>query len=307
MPLLRSRRSSGQGFSLTEFASTEKLYRHLQWMAGRKAVLGEMVSRNKEMQKIFCLCEEFAESSFPLTLIGARGVGKETLAREIHRLSGRSEWILWPHQGWQKHPSATFFVPFLAALSRAEQKELAHLIDLSLRLGEESPYRVIVSTLYPIEKLENEGYLTSELAYRLSSIRLYLPDLRERREDVLLLVEHFLTVLSGGCRQLSDLQTSTLASLLDSDWPDNGDGIKAVVEYLLLSKEIPPHLLSPKQTDLWEILRSAAQLPEAVKLLEKKMIAEALENAVGNKSKVSRELGISRSGLLQKLEEYQLI
>ncbi|WKZ56789.1 MAG: sigma-54 dependent transcriptional regulator [Bdellovibrionota bacterium] len=174
--------------------------------------------------------------------------------------------------------------------------------------------RVVAATNKPLERLIKEGKFREDLFYRINVVQIELPPLRDRSEDVPMLAEHFLAERARkegrGVKQLS---SSALARLSAHHWPGNvrelqneisrayllsGDRSNVEAEDLLLSSDVG----SRKGI-------TAGQLPlkEALAALEKEIIQAALNEHGGNKSEAARRLGISRSNLISKVQEYGLV
>jgi transcriptional regulator with PAS, ATPase and Fis domain len=173
--------------------------------------------------------------------------------------------------------------------------------------------RVIAATNRDLKAMVREGSFREDLYYRLNVINLVVPSLRERREDIPALADHFFarTVRRMNIRP-KGLAAETLRRLVAHDWPGNVRELENEVERLVVlagdGAEVGPELLSPKLRGLALSAEADpnAELPDALEALERKMLLDGLKKANWNKTRAAAELGISRRNLIRKVERYQL-
>lgn len=225
------------------------------------------VSHNAVMQEFIRTSEKIASSDLNVVIIGEHGTGKEWLARAIHGLSVRSKEPFYPvdcaalqpeelerelfgyenisHDGvairrgaFEEAGSGTLFLNEIGSLPSAVQMKVGRALEFrdTHRVGSDHPIRVearvIASLSQPASPLIERGLLHKDLFYRISSIVLDLPPLRQRREDIPLLAEKFL-------RELYDRRpvavrgftADALALLTNFDWPGNVRHLKNAIEY----------------------------------------------------------------------------
>ena len=178
--------------------------------------------------------------------------------------------------------------------------------------------RVIAATNRPLIKMIQEGGFREDLYYRINVINIPLPSLRERKEDVALLSEYFLEKRCGESGvPTKTLARKTLEQLLDYTWPGNVRELQNEIERLVVlageDKTIMPELLSVRMTRKvpggpfnTDALNTQGTLKQAQEELETMMIREGLKRCNFNKSKLAKELGISRAGLITKVDKYKL-
>ncbi|MFP5520535.1 MAG: sigma-54 interaction domain-containing protein [Bdellovibrionia bacterium] len=176
--------------------------------------------------------------------------------------------------------------------------------------------RIIAATNKPLKEMVEAGTFREDLYYRLNVINIRVPPLRERKEDIPLLTDFFLQKVAeqqGGPRR--QLTKRALEKLFDYAWPGNVRELQNEIERLVVlsgeETKLAAELLSPKvleSGDKGKIQGSRLQgkLKDALEDLEKEMIREGLRRTGWNKSKLAKELGISRAGLIMKVEKYGL-
>jgi len=173
--------------------------------------------------------------------------------------------------------------------------------------------RVITATAKKLEEEVTQGNFREDLFYRLNVITLQLPPLRERKEDIPYLCAHFLTVLNQKMGlQIEEIAPEAMTVLLGRDWKGNIRELKNCLERAAIvaeSKQIVIQDLNPGQNrassdDPVNEIFGTFSLKQGKKIMEKKMIRQALETSKGNKSMAARMLEISYPSLLAKIKEY---
>jgi len=163
------------------------------------------------------------------------------------------------------------------------------------------------------ELLVQEGRFRQDLYYRLNVIRIDLPPLRERAEDIPVLIEHFMRKFSDQVqRKLGGIEPEALTALMNYHWPGNVRELEHTIERaVLLGKEIriglqdlPPSLAARNNNVL--PLADAVARSYTLRDLEKEYIMRVMESVHGNKTEAAKTLGVDRTTLYRKLEEYKL-
>ena len=184
------------------------------------------------------------------------------------------------------------------------------------RVGEERDrqvdVRVIAATHRDLEQCVREGQFREDLYYRLSVFPIVLPPLRERREDIPLLLQHFLERHSSPTSQRA-LTTQAMDALCIYEWPGNIRELQNEAERAALlaggEERIDTAHLSERITgpagSLTQIDRNG-QLKEVLAQVERDMIVRALQRSNGNRTRAARELGVSRWGMVQKIKLYSI-
>lgn len=176
--------------------------------------------------------------------------------------------------------------------------------------------RIIAATNRNLREMVEKGTFREDLYYRLNVINIRVPPLRERKEDIPLLSEFFLQrVCESNGVQRRTLTKRALELLYDYQWPGNVRELQNEVERVVVlagdETKISPEMLSPKIFELIQNTkhqgsRLQGKLKDAMEDLERDMIREGLRRTGWNKSKLAKELGISRAGLIMKVEKYGL-
>ena len=182
--------------------------------------------------------------------------------------------------------------------------------------------RVIAATNRDLKAMIEEGTFREDLYYRINVINIQVPALRDRKEDLPVLLDHFLL---KSCKEkevpLKQITARALEKMFDYQWPGNIRELENEVERLVVlsgtDQKVGPELLSPRIRDAVATTGSgsggktmsvkfAGKLKDALEELEKIMIKEGLRRTKWNKSKLAKELGISRAGLIMKVDKYGL-
>lgn len=175
--------------------------------------------------------------------------------------------------------------------------------------------RVLAATNKNLEKMVKSGEFREDLYYRLNVINLVVPPLRDRKEDIPILTAHFLERFAKTSNKpLKKINKDCMAQMMDHDWAGNVRELENEVERLCVLAgddiEIRGDFLSPmikeKSTTQYPGLRVHGRLKDALEQLEKQLIREGLERTGWNKSRLAKDLGISRAGLIMKVEKYGL-
>jgi len=195
------------------------------------------------------------------------------------------------------------------------------------RVGEtktrKADVRIIAATNQKLEDLIKQGRFRNDLFYRLNIISIELPPLRDRKEDVALLVEHFIEKHSTALnKQINGISDEAFGYLMKHDWPGNVRELENVIERacvltkgpLIEPVDMPEHILkgkadtcAPGWRSTLEDTNNGASLKDALKDPERKIILEAIEKCNGNKKEAAKLLGINRTTLYKKLNQFGLI
>jgi transcriptional regulator with PAS, ATPase and Fis domain len=215
----------------------------------------------------------------------------------------------------------TLFLDEVADMSPSMQAKLLRVLQDGEfhRVGGDRPekadVRVLVASNQNLGRLVEDGKFRKDLFYRLSVVRLYLPPLRERREDIPLLVRHFLdkaAASTGGA--VKQVEAAAVARLCAYAWPGNVRELEneiaragAFAGATIGVADLSPHVQSGQ--DPSEAVRNepdSLRLRQRVERLERQLIREAMGRSQGNQTKAAALLGLSRFGLQKKLRRYNL-
>ena len=307
---------------------------------------------SKIMRHLADQASHLAQGRSPLLLVGENGVGKEFLARRIYKASSRKdmpfvscylatiaeEKMFAELVGYQKGAFAgavqtqkglieqaqygTIFLDCVEYLTKEAQEALLHLLqehEIS-RLGGK-PFscdvRVVASTCVSLEQLVQEGKFLKELYIRLNLYSLYIPPLRERREDIIPLAEYFLSQIaeqespSGQAEKaVKRISYPALQLLTHYYWPGNIPELQKCMELaaqncsdqVIRAGDLPPSLQTAESTDT----ENELSLGDAVARFEKEMIVDALVKASGNVLKAAKILKSSYRIVNYKVKKYNI-
>jgi transcriptional regulator with PAS, ATPase and Fis domain len=308
---------------------------------------------SEQMTELLSIARRIAPSDITVLLTGETGTGKEVLARAIHRASARAAKSFVPFNctavprdmlesqlfGYRKGAftganeafdgviraaaGGTLFLDEIAEIGPELQPKLLRFLETHEvhGLGESQPVkvdvRVIAATNADLDALVAEGKFREDLFYRLNVVRLRLPPLRERREEIPSLVEHYLRRAADEQKKgRLTLDEETLEYLVLYAWPGNVrqlvNEMSRVVAYADPDSTVTPALLSPEiQTSRKTIRVQPGEAPEisvrldqplndAIEMIERMMVLRALERSHGNYENAAKLLGISRKGLFLK-------
>jgi two-component system response regulator HydG len=303
-----------------------------------------LVGESPSMQRVFALTQKAAQSEAPVIIYGESGTGKELVANAIHALGRRSEGPfitcncaalnealleseLFGHvkgafTGAYTHRQGRFeaahrgdiFLDEVGDIPPAIQIKLLRVLESKQfeRVGDVRPIsvdvRIITATHQDLESLVAAGTFREDLFFRINVIPIHLPPLRERLEDLPLLVDHFLTRLrqrSG--KAITGLTREAMAILLDHPWPGNVRELKGVLEYALVVAEsglINPSHLPPKLISREISPKTQPEAKAAPDSDEKTSLINALRQASGNQSQAANLLGVSRVTVWHRMKKY---
>ncbi len=335
-----------------EITAREDRIRELNKELGSRYKYDNMIGKSKPMQSLYALLDKVKNADSTVLVQGENGTGKELIAKAIHYNSARKdkpfvlqncsafndnllESELFGHMkgsftGAHKDKKGlfeiadkgTFFLDEIGDTSPTMQVKLLRVLQEGtfIPVGGIEPRRVdvhvIAATNKPLKEMVEQGTFREDLYYRLNVINIRVPPLRERKEDIPLLAEFFLTKASErvGMKKKT-LTKRCLEKLYDYAWPGNVRELQNEMERMVvLSSEeakLTADMLSPKILESSEKgkiqgARVHGKLKDALEDLEREMIKEGLRRTGWNKSKLAKELGISRAGLIMKVEKYGL-
>jgi DNA-binding NtrC family response regulator len=293
---------------------------------------GDVVCRSKKMKDLMALLRKVAHTSSTVLIEGETGTGKELLANAIHRDSARRDHsfivihcaalpetlqeselfgyergaftgAVKPKRGLVELANCgTLLIDEVGELSSGLQVKLLRFLETSKfrHLGGEQELRidvrVIAATNRDLLKDVQDGRFREDLYYRLNVVKIRLPPLRERKEDIPSLCDHFLAKL-GSRKKMSK---EAIMALTHHDWPGNVRELANVIEFasMLTSKnEISAEDLPLSQT-------GSPYKTKTLTELEKEHISQILLSCAGNKTKTAKLLGISLRTLYRKIDLY---
>lgn len=308
--------------------------------------LEKLIGRSPQMVKLTELINQVADSKASVIITGESGVGKEVVASALHSISSRKEnplvkvhcaalseslleSELFGHEKgaftgaisekkgrFEVADKGTIFLDEIGEIDLSTQIKLLRVLQERTfeRVGGVDPIevdvRVITATNRDLQKEIKEGNFREDLFYRLNVVNIHIPPLRERKEDIPMLVSSFIEEFAiENNKQISGIDSKALRALTSYNWPGNirelRNSIESAVvmcnENLITLKDLPENI--SKSGDSGNIV-----IPMGVTLAEaeKIIISETLRSENSNKSKTSEVLGIGRKTLHRKIHDYGL-
>lgn len=328
----------------------------------RKYAFHEMLSKNARMQEIFEIIPDIATSSAAVLIQGETGTGKEPLAQAIHDKSPRAEQTfikvncgalpdalleskLFGHvvgaftdartdrKGrFELADRGTVFLDEIGDTSPAMQVKLLRVLQEGMfepvgsSQSRRTDVRVIAATHHDLRELCSVGRFRADLFYRINTVMLRLPPLRERREDIPLLIEHFIERFNKVAdKKVRLVERSAMRALLAYAWPGNVRELEHAIEHAFILVKGPdillehlPEEIAAGQGDLQReespATRATTPVPSApstpaasLQDAERLVITQALERHRWNRLAACRELGISRTTLWRKMRHLGIL
>jgi DNA-binding NtrC family response regulator len=330
--------------------------RLLRYQLKTKYRFENLVGTSPAMQQVFQLIEKVADAESTVLILGESGTGKELVARAIHFNSHRAEKPMIPvncgaipeslleselfgHERgaftgaartrigrFELANGGTIFLDEVGDMSPALQVKLLRVLQEQSfeRVGGtksiQVDVRIIAATNRNLEGAIACGEFREDLYYRLSVIPLNLPPLRERKEDIPLLLQHFMDQFNRmRDRKLQGFSPGALHMLMNYHWPGNVRELENLVDRVVVLKGqgiVEPEDLPDKMRTIWTPSPSAAMvgIPDegfclaiAVREFERELISRALQKADGVKNRAAQLLGIKRTTLIEKLKRHSLL
>jgi PAS domain S-box-containing protein len=311
---------------------------------GEESQCHGIISRSESMRRLFRILRDVAESESTILVEGPSGSGKELVARAIHRLSRRSRgpWVAVncgalpdtlleselfghvrgaftdaksDHQGrFAAAEGGTIFLDEIGDISPALQVRLLRVLQERMYepVGSSRPrranVRVIAATNRTLRKEVDAGRFRADLFYRLNVMRLEIPPLSERSEDVPLLIDHFIGRFNEARgKSVEGVSEEAMAALIRHQWPGNIRELENAVEHafilchdpLIQLEHLPPEITGAAGPGTSE---AGARRTENLRHNEEKIILETLERHGWRRMETARALGINKTTLWRKMK-----
>jgi PAS domain S-box-containing protein len=319
-------------------------------LAGRHSFLG-IISKNREMQRLFGMLELISENDTTVLLEGESGTGKELFAKAIHSLSHRKkgpmitvncgsipdtllESELFGYKAGaftdakRDKPgrialaeNGTLFLDEIGDISQLLQVRLLRVLQdkvyepLGSTKSEKADVRIVAATNKNLENLVKEGLFREDLYYRINVVKLVLPPLRKRKEDIPLLMEHFIHKFNNlRGKAIEGVAPEAMTTLMSHDFPGNIRELENIIEYatmvcqnsLLRIKNLPENLLRPSDSKIKMVKEEAGDKAFSLNDIERNFIYEALRQHNWNRTATAAQMGIHPTTLWRKIKRLNL-
>lgn len=335
---------------VSKLQRTKEMNQYLQDQINDPAITQwsrEFITMNPHMKQVLGLAIKVARSEATVLIRGESGTGKEVMAKIIHHNSPKAngpfvkvncaaipdnllESELFGYAGgaftgarkegkpgkFEMAQGGTIFLDEIGDMDMNMQVKLLRVIQEKEveRIGGNKTIpldvRIVAATNQNLEELIKEGKFRQDLYYRLNVIEIRILPLRQRKEDIPILVHHLVKKISG---ENLNVTPRVMKCLNDYDWPGNVRELQNVIEHACIMKNgniIDPYSL-PQYMQSSEVIQEdrseklTYNLKEMTAILEKDLILEALKK-YSNKSRAIKELGISRSSFYEKIKKYEI-
>lgn len=302
-----------------------------------------------EMEEVMGMVARVAPSQSTVLILGESGTGKELIANAIHYASARSEKPfvkvscsaipetlleseLFGHEKgaftgaiqkrvgrFEEADGGTLFLDEIGDLSASTQVKLLRILQerefqrLGSNLNLKTDVRVITATHRDLEEAMKRGLFREDLYYRLNVISILLPPLRERKEDIPLLIDHFLKKYSEiNQKKIHDLSKEARTLLTRHAYPGNVRELENLIERavvlcrgeIITTQDLPFHLQEGPSEKQGDIARKAKTLPDSLEEIERDLIVKALHQHQGVQTRAAESLGVSERVLRYKIRKY---
>jgi len=344
---INDRKSQEEALRVSEANLREE---NSQLLSSLKSVsqFGPMIGKSPAMRKVYEIILKAALSNANIIIFGESGTGKELVAKTIHELSKRNKNKFIPVNcsaipdnlieseffGYKKGAftgaisdkpgliamanGGTLFLDEIGEINLNMQAKLLRVIDgggyMPLGTSDLIPcdFRIIAATNKDLKEMVKNGNMREDFYFRIHIIPVYLPPLRDRREDISLLVQNFMQKYAEDDSSIV-IPSNIMKSMQRQYWKGNVRELENTVQRYITLKEFIPSPLSNERSikekpDFSEpvIPENEMQLKDVLKIVEKKYITQLLECHKWNRSKVSNILGIDRRTLFRKIKEYDI-
>jgi len=311
----------------------------------------DIISKNKEMKRLFGMLEIISENDTTILLEGESGTGKELFARAIHSLSHRKkgpmitvncgalpdtllESELFGYKAGaftdakKDKPgrlalaeNGTLFLDEIGDISQLLQVRLLRVLQdkvyepLGSTKSERANVRIVATTNKNLERLVNMGLFRDDLYYRINVIKLVLPPLRNRKEDIPLLIENFINKYSKLCgKEIYGLSPEAMNTLMVYNFPGNIRELENIIEYatvvcknsLIRIQNLPENLLRAPDSKNNAVTKETSEKVFSIETMEKNIILETLMKNNWNRKATAAQMGIHSSTLWRKIKRLNL-
>ncbi len=323
----------------------QRAEREISQISGESKLRGDyshIIGKSSALRELLQLVDRVSQSDIPALVVGESGTGKELIARAIASAGPRKDEVfiaencsavpeallestLFGHRKgaftgatrdqlglFELAHRGTLFLDEIGDMPLSMQAKLLRVLQdgeirsLGAGRSREVDVRIIVATHKDLREMVELGTFREDLYYRLDVVTLRLPPLRERRQDIVLLVDHFLAKYSGD--EPRSISSAALHRLSQFSWPGNVRQLENEIRRMVVlgGKELTVADLSPEVLSESSDVPEARTLKEKVDVLERRLVQEALEEARGNRTRAAAALGLSRFGLQKMIQRLQI-
>ena len=322
--------------------------RRLKERLDEKYGLESIIGKSLPMHNVFDMVKQVAPAKSTILITGESGTGKELIAQAIHTLSGRRgafipvhcaalpanllESELFGHEKgaftgasekrigrFEMADRGTIFLDEIGEIDQSVQVKLLRILEAKTfeRVGGSSPVvtdtRIVTATNRNLQKMVKDGDFREDLFYRLNVLNIELPPLRDRKEDIPLLVKSFISQSSSeNNKSIEGISDEVLNIFNSYNWPGNIRELKNCIERMVVLcrgnilevANLPYNIKEEFSPDL--VAASSSSEVLNIESNEKRLILRALDETDGNRTAAALKLGISRRTLHRKLNEYEI-
>lgn len=333
---------------LTDISELNKLDQKVDLLSRKLSDEGEfygIIGKATSMQKVYELMTKAAESDAPIIIYGESGTGKELVAQAIHKLGNRKdkpfvqlncaalnesllESELFGHvkgafTGAHRHRIGRFevasggdvFLDEIGDVPLSTQVKLLRVLELSEieRVGDHQPisvdFRLISATNKDLQELIEQKSFRKDFFFRINVIPIHLPPLRERREDIPLLVNTFINRLrQRTLKEITGLDHQAMEQFMSYNWPGNIRELKSALEYAFVVTEkglIALDHLPPMQEEAGEKIEPIRDTVNSQnEPVKKQELMNALKESKGNQSLAAKILGVNRVTVWNRMKKF---
>lgn len=312
----------------------------LEFRLGEAESFSGIIGQDYKMLQVFELIKDLGQSDFPVVITGESGTGKELVAAALHKESYRRDRLFVPincgalpegtleselfghvkgaftgairdKKGrFELADKGTLFLDEIAELSLQMQVKLLRVLQegvvepVGSESGRKIDVRILCATNKNLKEMVARGTFREDLYYRLAVVPIVIPPLRERRNDIALLTQHFLNMYTSKLSKAKvSISEDALSLLMSFQWPGNVRQLQNAIQFalikcrgtIILPEHLPPEIVSPIFTtaNMYHSPGKAGRKPK----LTLEIVENALVKAGGNKAKAARYLGVGRATL----------
>lgn len=326
----------------TELRQKEKSLETLERVLDKRKRFQNIVGKSEVMQALYTRLESLAKVPSTVIISGESGTGKELVAQALHyggdrknlpfmkiSCSDLSENLIESELFGHKHGAfsgaikdrkgrfelagnGTVFLDEIGDIPSTFQKRLLRVLEEKKieRVGESLPIpmkaRIVSATHHNLAEMVEKGQFRADLYYRLKVVLISLPALRERKEDIPLLIKHFLIIFSEELQKpLTRVSTDAMKALMAHSWPGNIRELKHVIEYASVTSATDIISINDLPSDVFTV-RNKSIDSDNTTTNEIDKIVSALKKAKWNKTEAAKILGVSRRTFYRRFQKYSI-